>query len=114
MHRVIALHVYFQVHELELAKVAILLRSLNKITQLMSAVPLPTSTSTQTFSAEYINAAEASKMIVGKQDDLTVFITSTLFAAIVGVCTTKENDRISEGLLQWYHTYSGVVSEFIN
>ena len=106
----IALHVYFQVHELELAKVAILLRSLNKLTQLMSTVPLPASTTMQSFSAQYIKSAEASKMMVGKQDDLTIFITSTLFAAIVGICTTKENERVSEGLLLWYHTYCGVVS----
>lgn len=106
----IALHVYFQVHELELAKVAILLRSLNQITQLVSTVPLPASTSMQSFSAGYIKAAEASKTVVGRQDDLTIFITSTLFAAIVGICTTKENERVPEGLLLWYHTYCGVVS----
>ena len=108
--RVVALHVYFHVHQLELAKVAILLRSLNKIKQMVSQLPLspPSQSSSSSISSEYIKAAQKTKKIVGEAADLTVFITDALFSVLVGVCTTEEG-AVLDNMLSWYRTYNGVV-----
>lgn len=107
VHRVVALHVYFHVHQLELAKVAILLRSLNKIKQM--ALKVPQSPSSKAIDAAFIIAAGSTRKIVGEAADLTIFITNTLFTTLMGICTAE--DHVEEFLLQWYQTYNGVVSQ---
>ena len=106
IHKVVALHVYFNVHQLELAKVAILLRSLNQMKVMVSHIA--NSPSIQSFETDYIRAAGKSKTIVGESSDLTVFITNTLFTAMATICTAEEH--VLENLLQWYRTYNRVVS----
>jgi len=102
-HRLVLLHVVFHVRQLELAKLATLLRSLDRIKKMASTVPQPLK---KTVEDDYIEAAKQSRRIAGQEKDLAVFVIDTLFNTLEIACTTDERSN----LLQWYHTYSGVVS----
>ena len=101
-HRIVLLHVHFHVHQLELAKLAVLLRSLDRIKQIASTVPQSLKKAVED---DYIAAAKESKLIAGAEKDLAVFVIGTLFNTLEAACTNE-----SSNLLQWYHTYNGVVS----
>ena len=101
-HRIVLLHVHFHVHQLELAKLAVLLRSLDRIKQMASTVPQSLK---KAVDDGYILAAKDSRLIAGAEKHFAAFIIDTLFNTLEAACTKE-----CSSLLQWYHTYNGVVS----
>ena len=121
LQRLATLHVYVRVHKLNLAKVASLLRPLDRIEFAASILP-SLSEKVQSPAESFLHDVEHSGDFLGKPEALSVFIIETLFSAIAdtgmryGGATSAaelESERVDEmfeHLKLWYKVYRDVVS----
>ena len=126
LQRLAILHVYVHIHKLNLAKVASVLRPLDKIEVAASLLP-SLHEKVQSPAQSFLHDVEHSGDFLGRPEALSIFIIETLFSAIAGVgmnykpddssSTGEEGDsepQQDEGMLEqlklWYKVYRDVVS----
>ncbi len=104
--RIVTLHAYIRVYQLDLARMATVLRPLNEIQKVARSVPdlispLPTSPSRQ-----FISAVRQTQHPLGTPEHLSAFIVNTLFHALVG--STYGPDKLAvilEKMTVWFKAY---------
>ena len=126
LQRLATLHVYVHVHKLNLAKVASLLRPLDRIEVAASILP-SLSEKVQSPAESFLHDVEHSGDFLSKPEALSVFIIETLFSAVAGTgkrygtgdtssATEVESETVDETfehLKLWYKVYRDVVSYMI-
>ena len=105
IERIVNLHAYVAVYQLDLAKVATILRSLAhiaKIKPVPSSVPFPPPPSpTKQFMYSFRQSGSALSM-------LSTYVISSLFNALLGCCLAQAGAL--EQLKQWYRAYLDITT----
>lgn len=123
LQRIAILHIYVHVHKLNLARVASVLRPLDKIEVAASILPSLVEKA-QSPSQSFLHDVQHSGGFLGSPEALSVFIMDTLFSAIAGISmshiseestpATDTDSQETEGSLKqltlWYKVYRDVVS----
>ena len=116
VQRLAVLHVYVNIHKLNLAKVVSILRPLEQIERAKAALPsLVSRISSPTQSL--LEEVEGSENLLGHPEALSVFVINTLFNAIAAIgmsCANTTDPQLEEReagqVKQWYMAYRDVVS----
>ncbi len=104
--RVVILHVYIRVYQLDLARMATVLRPLNKIQDVARKVPELLSPLPSSPTRQFISAVKQTQHPLGTPEDLSAFIVNTLFHALVGSSYSRDSlAAIMEKLGVWYKAY---------
>lgn len=106
MTRVVTLHAYIRVYQLDLARMATLLRPLNKIQQVARDAPQLLSPLPASPTREFISAVKHTQHPFGTPEHLSAFIVDTLFHALVGSTYNPGSLEVQmEKMKLWYKTY---------
>ena len=112
VQRVAVLHVYIDLHKLNLAKIVSILRPLDQIERAKAV--LPSLTNNSRFNLENDDS------FLGCPESLSAFIINTLFSAIAGIgmsCDTPDDPQLDETQLQqitvWFKAYKDVVRKSV-
>lgn len=116
--RLAVLHAYMHVHKLNLARVASILRPLDKI-EVTASILLSLSDKLPPPAESFLHDVEDSGDFLGRPEALSIFIIDTLFSAISGVAMKYSNemeksaadtpDIIVDHLKLWFKAYRDVV-----
>lgn len=116
--RLAVLHAYMHVHKLNLARVASVLRPLDKI-EVTASILLSLSDKIPSPAESFLHDVEDSGDFLGRPEALSIFIIDTLFSAISGVAMKYSSemeksaadtpDIIVDHLKLWFKAYRDVV-----
>ena len=112
LERLVQLHVYMDVYHLELAKMATVLRPLDRIQNVVKASPNALSPIIASPTKELVNVVQQTRHPLGTPEHLSAFVVSHLFNALVGAAysqakspSPQELASNPEKLLEWYKAY---------
>ena len=112
LERVVQLHVYINVYHLELAKMATVLRPLNRIQHMAKSSPNVLSPLVASPTKELLDVVQRTQHPLGTPEHLSAFVISHLFNALVNTAfcnaqsSTPQNLASSpEKLIMWYKAY---------
>ena len=116
--RLAVLHAYIHVHKLNLARVASILRPLDRI-EVTASILLSFSDEIPTSAQSFLHDVEDSGDFLGRPEALSIFIIDTLFKAIAGVTMKNDQvlresnselpDTIMDHIKLWFQAYRDVV-----
>jgi len=115
--RLAILHVYVQIHKLNLAKVVSILRPLDHVEDAVLTLTSMTVARATNRKQSLLASVEDGSDLLGCSEALSSFIISTLFNAIAGISMTyfaqgerKLEDKEVEQVKLWFKAYRDVVS----
>ena len=108
LEKVVKLHVYMDVYQLELAKMAGVLRSLDRIQNVVTS-PNALSPIVASPTKELVDVVQQTRHPLGTPEHLCAFVVNHLFSALVHgqAQSPSSQERVSnpEKLLEWYKAY---------
>ena len=112
LDRVVQLHVYMNVYHLELAKMATVLRPLDKIQSASKLCPNALSPLVVSPTRELVDVVRKTQHPLGSPEHLSAFVVGHLFNALVGAAFGQRSSPTSQALvsnpvqmLMWYRAY---------
>lgn len=112
LERLVQLHVYMDVYHLELAKMATVLRPLDRIQNVVKASPNALSPIIASPTKELVDVVQQTRHPLGTPEHLSAFVVSHLFNALVGAAYGQAKSPSSQELvsnpgkmLEWYKAY---------
>ena len=117
LERVVQLHVYINIYHLELAKMATVLRPLNRIQRVAKSAPNALSPLVASPTRELVDIVQKTQHPLGTPEHLTAFVVGHLFNALVGAAFGSAESSTSPALVtnpdkiqMWYKAYRLVLS----
>ena len=117
LERVVQLHVYINIYHLELAKMATVLRPLNRIQHVAKSTPNALSPLVASPTRELVDIVQKTQHPLGTPEHLSAFVVGHLFNALVGAAfgstvssTSQELVTNPDKIQMWYKAYRYVLS----
>ena len=113
---VVQLHVYMNVYHLELAKMATVLRPLDRIQHVSRAAPNALSPLVASPTKQLVDVVQETKHPLGTPEHLSAFVVGHLFNALVGAAFGQKSPSSPnlinnpDKMLMWYRAYRYVVA----
>lgn len=107
LSRLVSLHVYLRVYQLDLAKMAAVLRPLDRVQELGRSSPHVLTPEIHTSPSQHLlSSVQQTHHPLGSSEQLSAFVISTLFTAIVGTAySDKSVQERLERMGTWYKAY---------